>query len=96
MKDIFIPEGISPNDDGVNDSLDLTGLWAFPNAEWTIFNRWGQVVFTANAKNPVAWNGKCNAAGCNGKLLPEGVYFIVFDYRDGLHKRVNANIYLKQ
>ena len=42
------------------------------------------------------WNGKCNAAGCNGKLLPEGVYFIVFDYRDGLHKQVNANIYLKQ
>jgi gliding motility-associated-like protein len=96
MKDIFIPEGISPNGDGINDSLDLTGLWAFPDAEWTIFNRWGQVVFFSNARNPVSWNGKCNTRGCNGRLLPEGVYFIVFDYHDGLHKRVNANIYLKQ
>lgn len=96
MKDIFIPEGISPNGDGINDSLDLTGLWAFPDAEWTIFNRWGQVVFFANAQNPVSWTGKCNSRGCNGRLLPEGVYFIVFDYHDGLHKRVNANIYLKQ
>lgn len=96
MKDIFIPEGISPNGDGINDSLDLTGLWAFPDAEWTIFNRWGQVVFFANARNPVSWNGKCNTSGCNGRLLPEGVYFIVFDYHDGMHKRVNANIYLKQ
>ena len=96
MKDIVIPEGISPNGDGVNDSLDLAGLWAFPNAEWTIFNRWGQVVFSADAKNPKSWTGRCEASGCNGGLLPEGVYFIVFDYHDGVHQRVSANIYLKR
>ncbi|NBV35945.1 MAG: hypothetical protein EBR94_01570 [Bacteroidetes bacterium] len=96
MKDVFIPEGISPNGDGVNDSLDFMGLWAFPNAEWTVFNRWGQVVFSADAKNPKSWTGRCEANGCNGGLLPEGVYFIVFDYHDGVHERVSANIYLKR
>jgi len=96
MKDIVIPEGISPNGDGVNDSLDLMGLWAFPNAEWTIFNRWGQVVFLSDAKNPKSWTGRCEANACNGGLLPEGVYFIVFDYHDGVHARVSANIYLKR
>jgi len=96
MKDIVIPEGISPNGDGVNDSLDLMGLWAFPNAEWTIFNRWGQVVFLSDAKNPKSWTGRCEANACDGGLLPEGVYFIVFDYHDGVHARVSANIYLKR
>ena len=103
-QNIEIPEGISPNGDGINDSLIIPGLWAFPNARWTIFNRWGQVVFTSNAAQNIAWDGKASFSGPfassnsnnNNTLLPEGIYFIVFEYSDALHKNISANIYLKR
>jgi gliding motility-associated-like protein len=97
--EIQIPEGISPNGDGVNDSLVIPGLWAFPNANWVIFNRWGQVVFESNAQQNIAWDGKNHASSQNqnntsGVLLPEGVYFIVFNYNDGYRPTLTKNIYL--
>jgi gliding motility-associated-like protein len=99
--EIQIPEGISPNGDGINDTLVIPGLWAFPKATWVIFNRWGQVVFESNAQQNIAWDGKNQASGQNqnntsGELLPEGVYFIVFNYNDGHRPKLTKNIYLKR
>jgi gliding motility-associated-like protein len=99
--EIQIPEGISPNGDGINDTLVIPGLWAFPKASWVIFNRWGQVVFESNAQQNIAWDGKNHASGQNqnntsGELLPEGVYFIVFNYNDGHRPKLSKNIYLKR
>jgi gliding motility-associated-like protein len=99
--EIQIPEGISPNGDGINDTLVIPGLWAFPKATWVIFNRWGQVVFESNAQQNIAWDGKNHASGQNqnntsAELLPEGVYFIVFNYNDGHRPKLTKNIYLKR
>jgi gliding motility-associated-like protein len=99
--EIQIPEGISPNGDGINDTLVIPGLWAFPKASWVIFNRWGQVVFESNAQQNIAWDGKNHASGQNQNneptdLLPEGIYFIVFNYNDGHRPKLTENIYLKR
>ncbi len=99
--EIQIPEGISPNGDGVNDTLVIPGLWAFPKAIWVIFNRWGQMVFESNAQQNIAWDGKNHASSQNQNneptdLLPEGVYFIVFNYNDGYRPKLTKNIYLKR
>jgi gliding motility-associated-like protein len=99
--EIQIPEGISPNGDGINDTLVIPGLWAFPKATWVIFNRWGQVVFESNAQQNIAWDGKNHASGQNqnntsAELLPEGVYFIVFNYNDGHRPTLTKNVYLKR
>lgn len=99
--EIQIPEGISPNGDGINDTLMIPGLWAFPKATWVIFNRWGQVVFESNAQQNIAWDGKNHASGQNQNneptdLLPEGVYFIVFNYNDVHRPKLTENIYLKR
>ena len=99
--EIQIPEGISPNGDGVNDSLVIPGLWAFPKASWVIFNRWGQVVFESNAQQYIAWDGRNHASGQSqnnepAELLPEGVYYIVFNYNDGHRPKLTKNIYLKR
>jgi gliding motility-associated-like protein len=99
--EIQIPEGISPNGDGINDTLVIPGLWAFPKATWVIFNRWGQVVFESNAQQNIAWDGKNQASGQKQNneptdLLPEGVYFIVFNYNDGHRPTLTKNIYLKR
>ena len=99
--EIQIPEGISTNGDGVNDSLVIPGLWAFPKASWVIFNRWGQVVFESNAQQNIAWDGRNHASGQSqsnkpAELLPEGVYYIVFNYNDGHRPQLSKNIYLKR
>jgi gliding motility-associated-like protein/fimbrial isopeptide formation D2 family protein/uncharacterized repeat protein (TIGR01451 family) len=67
-----IPDVITPNGDGVNDVLVITGLENFPENELWIYNRWGHEVFKAtNYDNN--WDGKYQ----NGPL-PEGTYFYVF------------------
>ena len=46
--DIFIPNGISPNGDGINDALMIKGLELYPDNEIAIFNRWGNQVYSAS------------------------------------------------
>jgi gliding motility-associated-like protein len=88
--DFFIPEGISPNGDNVNDVLYIRGLKAkvFSQATLLVFNRWGQVVYESNGTYKNDWNG----VGKNGDALPEGVYYIVFKYGS---TTVDRNIYIK-
>jgi hypothetical protein len=81
--------------------LVIPGLWAFPKASWVIFNRWGQVVFESNAQQNIAWDGRNHASGQSqnndpAELLPEGVYYIVFNYNDAHRPQLTKNIYLKQ
>lgn len=45
---IWIPDAFSPNNDGVNDSWELRGIETYPDAEVTIYNRWGTVIFYSN------------------------------------------------
>jgi gliding motility-associated-like protein len=65
----FIPEGISPNGDGLNEVFDIS----FLNAKnIVIYNRYGTEIFQYNNyKNE--WDGTSK----NGKLLPTGTYFYV-------------------
>jgi gliding motility-associated-like protein len=42
---IWVPDAFSPNNDGVNDSWELRGIETYPEAEVTIYNRWGTVIF---------------------------------------------------
>ncbi|PHS10477.1 MAG: hypothetical protein COA88_01675 [Kordia sp.] len=64
-----IPTGISPNNDGLNDSFDISWLMA-ENIQ--IFNRYGTKVYEkANYRNE--WYGKSN----NGNDLPTGTYYYV-------------------
>jgi gliding motility-associated-like protein/uncharacterized repeat protein (TIGR01451 family) len=88
--DYFIPEGISPNNDGVNDVLYIRGLKAkvFSQATMLVFNRWGQLVYESASPYKNDWAG----TGINGDILPEGVYYVVFKYGS---TTVNKNIYIK-
>jgi len=57
------------------------------------------VVFESNAQQNIAWHGKnhaSNQSDITAELLPEGVYFIVFNYNDGHRPNLSKNIYLKR
>ena len=64
------PNTITPNGDGINDvwKVDLT---KYPNAAVTIFDRWGEIVYTSTDYTN-DWGGIDQR---NGKKLPDGTYF---------------------
>lgn len=67
----YIPTGISPNGDGVNDFWYIRWLYRFPDNEVIILNRWEDIVYkTDNYQND--WYGTWN-----GKDLPEGTYYFI-------------------
>ena len=72
--DLFIPEGFSPNDDGVNDTFHITGLGQYPGARLQVFDRWGLIVHEST-DYANQWKGKAN----NGRDLPDDTYFYILN-----------------
>lgn len=79
---LFIPEGFSPNGDGVHDLFTLTCTEG-KTISIEIYNRWGNLIYkNTNYKNN--WDGKANTGlGINGSDLPEGTYFYLINLNDG-------------
>jgi gliding motility-associated-like protein len=84
-----LPNVISPHSaDGNNDIFDIAELSNISEFKLSIFNRWGFLLFeTSDPSNK--WDGKYN-----GNLVPAGVYFVVFDYKDciGNSKIINSTL----
>ncbi|MBX7093238.1 MAG: CotH kinase family protein [Flavobacteriales bacterium] len=64
---VFIPTGFSPNGDGLNDLLQIQGQGIL-SMSLSIYDRWGQRVFSTNDVN-ATWDGTFN-----GKTLNSGVF----------------------
>ncbi|MDG5491179.1 choice-of-anchor J domain-containing protein [Psychroserpens sp. SPM9] len=71
-----IPRGISPDGNGKNDTLDLTGLGV---THITIFNRHGREVYQFRGNYTNQWFGQSN----KGNELPDGTYFYNIEKQDG-------------
>jgi gliding motility-associated-like protein len=89
-----IPEGFSPDGDGINDQFEILGLEVYQQVKIKIFNRWGHVVYQ-NADYKNNWDGKANAVMSIGKTLPNGTYFYVIEVVD-TDERFSGNIFLKR
>ena len=70
---------LSPNGDGINDSLVIEGMEESPNNSLRIFNRFGQIVFEQiNYVDEFVGVSNRNNFVINRDIgLPEGVYFYV-------------------
>ena len=80
LKKVIVPNAFSPNKDGINDEWKLQEIEAYPDADVTVFNRYGQAVFSTRGYNK-PWNGTYN-----NKPLPVGTYYYVIDLKFGLPK----------
>ncbi|MCP1382452.1 gliding motility-associated C-terminal domain-containing protein [Runella salmonicolor] len=69
---VYVPDVFTPNGDGQNDTWELKGLEQYPQAQITIFNRWGQAVFNETGEAPKPFDGTFN-----GSVLPVGEYAYV-------------------
>ncbi len=65
---ISIPNVITPNGDGLNETLVIDNLELYPNSLFTVYNRLGQEVYSTTY-----YKNEWNAAG-----LPSGIYYYQF------------------
>ncbi len=91
---LVIPQGFSPNSDGIADNWVIQNLFLFPNNTVKIFNRWGADVFAASPYQN-NWNGRAQTGVNSGSELPIGTYWYILDLGDGSDAR-RGYVYLNR
>ncbi|MGB3008397.1 MAG: PKD domain-containing protein [Chitinophagaceae bacterium] len=82
LDDIFVPTGFTPNNDGKNDLLLPIMGSKFLLKEFSVYNRWGQKVFTT-AQSGIGWNGTHK-----GVVLDSGIYIWIMKATDASGKNI--------
>lgn len=74
-----IPNGFSPNDDGINDHFIIDGIESFPGNVLFVYNRWGNLVYKQK-DYANQWDGRSNVNGVlQGDKLPAGTYYYILN-----------------
>jgi gliding motility-associated-like protein len=71
-----VPNAFSPNNDGVNDVFIPKNQCLFSDYNLTIFNRWGQLLFSSKNAS-VGWDGRFK-----NEDQPTGTYVWILSYKD--------------
>ena len=93
LNGLIIPEGFSPDGDGINDYIEIIGLEYLGRVSINVYNRWGNLVYrNNNYKNN--WDGTSNTVSV-GRTLPNGTYYYIIEV-EGSNKRYTGNVFLKR
>lgn len=86
---IYVPNVFSPSNDDVNEYW-LPVCYKCQIVEYTIYNRWGQRIFSGDGTE--YWSGRQK----NGEVLPSDMYLAIIKYRDetGKHYIINSPVYI--
>ena len=85
---IRIPNAFTPNGDGRDDTWQIEFIEQFPDNTVTVFNRWGNRVFSAdNYSRANEWRGDIN-----GQPAPVGTYYYVVVTKGPLGKSYSGSI----
>ena len=85
---LFIPEGFSPNDDGIGDQFRILGLGDYPDARLWVYDRWGSLVFDKSHYGNLAvwatdeaawWSGTYESSSDQNGRVARGNYLYVLD-----------------
>lgn len=96
--ELLIPDGFSPNGDGINDEFVILNLGElYPNFKLEIYNRYGNLLYRGNISTP-NWNGTASQGGVKlgDGQLPVGVYFYILEFNDGTRKPQQGRVYLSR
>jgi gliding motility-associated-like protein len=91
---LFVPEGFSPNGDGIHDFFQVEGIEDYPEAVMMIFNRWGNKIFEKErygnlgywGSNEEAWWWGYSDSGLtfySDQKVPIGNYLYILNLRNG-------------
>lgn len=75
--DLTVYNVVTPNGDGYNDTWFIENIWAYPDAEVVIVNRYGMEVFRGTGYQNT-WDGTAE----DGKELPDGAYYYIVTHPD--------------
>jgi gliding motility-associated-like protein len=95
--DFFIPDGFSPNGDGVNDNFVIPNIeFLYPNYTLEIFNRYGNGMYKGH-KNKPGWDGiNYEKEGIGGGVAPNGVYFYILNFNKDNRPPKQGRLYLNR
>lgn len=80
---VVVAEGLTPNNDGVNDSWYIRGIENHPQARIRVYSRTGEMVFKTDNGYNNDWEGHFKK---NKNTVPAGPYFYTIDLNaDGQH-----------
>ena len=80
--EVVIYNAVSPNNDGINDEMVITGIEFYSKSSLMIFNRWYQKIFEISdcGRDDNIFKGYGN----NGEVIPSGTYTYILEYYDEL------------
>lgn len=80
LESVFVVNMITPNGDGLNDVLEFKGAKKFGQNSLTVYNRWGDKVYSKvnYQSDEERFDGTKN-----GKPLPAGNYYYVLSFQTG-------------
>ena len=97
--ELFIPNGFSPNDDGIHDFFEIYCMHPYPDADIEIYNRWGNLIFSKSNYGNTSrwgeieawWDGRSTHKWTVGdQKVPRGTYFYILDLNDGSNPRTGS------
>lgn len=87
MKRFYMPNSFTPNGDGKNDDAKPLFYDDISSLTFTIYNRWGEIVFQTKERNR-GWDGRWNAV-----LQPSNTFIWVCTYQfRGESKKTEAGV----
>ncbi|MNJ86419.1 hypothetical protein D3C87_39130 [compost metagenome] len=93
---LTISNAFTPDGDGINETWVIEGIENYPDNELTVFNRWGNLVFSADGylNN---WTGTSNSnLNIGGTELPTGTYYYVLDTKDETAGVLKGYVYIQR
>lgn len=92
----FVPEGFSPNGDGLNDVFEISRLKnVFDDYKLYIYSRLGNLIYEGD-NNIDFWDGTPNKGIGGGEVAPSGVYYWVLQLNDPTEKDRVGWVYLNR
>ena len=94
--ELFIPQGFSPNGDGINDTFHIENLYdSYPQFNINIYSRQGNLVYEGNANQP-EFNGISSHGINSGNQLPSATYYYVLNLNDADNSIYKGWVYLNR
>lgn len=91
LNQLFVPTAFTPNNDNKNDVLKAKAWFPITDFSFSIYNRWGQKVFSTPDLNS-GWDGTLN-----GTDMPAGTYVWHLSYKrkEVLYKQKGSTILIR-